>query len=90
MSTDSEHLRAQLQALGLQAMAAVFEEEATKAAKSQKPTARANLAPPALIAAILIRGDSLFEIAANSSLPPRLSQQERYASASPAAWAPVC
>jgi DNA replication protein DnaC len=35
MSTDSEHLRAQLQALGLQAMAAVFEEEVTKAAKSQ-------------------------------------------------------
>jgi DNA replication protein DnaC len=35
MSTETEHLRAQLRTLGLRAMAAVFEEEATKAAKSQ-------------------------------------------------------
>lgn len=35
MSTDAEHLHIQLLALGLRAMAAVVEAEATKAAKSQ-------------------------------------------------------
>jgi len=35
MSTEAEHLRGQLRTLGLRAMADVFEEEATKAAKSQ-------------------------------------------------------
>src|SRR5262245_47233704 len=57
--------------------------DSAKEATSQKPTASTNLAPPALVAAILISSDLLFEIAANSSLPRRLSQRERYASASP-------
>ena len=35
MSTEAEHLQTQLRLLGLRAMADVFEEEATKAAKSQ-------------------------------------------------------
>lgn len=35
MSTETEHLRAQLRTLGLRAMADVFEDEVTKAAKSQ-------------------------------------------------------
>src|SRR5262249_23221189 len=51
--------------------------------ESQKPTAKAPLAPPALVAAILIKDRFSAEIAANSSHLPRLSQRERYASAMP-------
>lgn len=37
MSTETQHLRAQLRTLGLRAMADVFEDEVTEAAKSQSP-----------------------------------------------------